>query len=75
MTNVVVCGCAGVLPLAGVGLHYLQYCLGLRELGCDVTYLEETALWAYHPDEDRPDDTGSYTVPWLGRMFGAFGLP
>lgn len=74
MTTVVVCGCAGVLPLAGVGLHYLQYCLGLKALGCEVSYLEETAQWAYNPAEDRPDDEGSYTVPWLGQMFGAFGI-
>jgi hypothetical protein len=74
MTSVVVCGCAGALPLAGVGLHYLQYCLGLRDLGCEVTYLEESGVWAYHPDEDRPDDQGSYSVPWLRRMFEAFDL-
>jgi hypothetical protein len=74
VTRVVVCGCAGALPLAGVGLHYLQYCLGLRDLGCEVTYLEETGVWAYHPDEDRPDDEGSYSVPWLAKMFGHFDL-
>jgi hypothetical protein len=75
MTRVVVCGCAGGLPLAGVGLHYLQYCLGLRDLGCEVFYLEETGSWAYHPDEDRPDDEGRYAVPWLAEMFGRFDLP
>jgi hypothetical protein len=74
MTRVVVCGCAGTLPLAGVGLHYLQYCLGLRDLGCEVTYLEETGVWAYHPDDDRPDDEGAYTVPWMAEMFGRFDL-
>lgn len=74
MTRVVVCGCAGTMPLAGVGLHYLQYCLGLRDLGCEVTYLEETGVWAYHPDEDRPDETGSYTVAWMAEMFGRFEL-
>lgn len=74
MTSVVVCGCAGVLPLAGVGLHYLQYCLGLRDLGCEVVYLEETGTWAYNPADDCPDETGSYSVPWLRRMFEAFDL-
>lgn len=74
MTSVVVCGCAGGLPLAGVGLHYLQYCLGLQALGCEVSYLEDTQSWAYHPGEDRPDDEGSYSVPWLAEMFGAFGI-
>ena len=51
MTSVVVCGCAGALPLAGVALHYLQYCLGLRDMGVEVSYLEEiTDYWPYHPD-------------------------
>jgi hypothetical protein len=76
MTSVVVCGCAGALPLAGVGLHYLQYCLGLRDMGVDVSYLEEiTDYWPYHPDTNEPDEQASYTVPWLREMFDAFDLP
>jgi hypothetical protein len=76
MTTVVVCGCAGALPLAGVGLHYLQYCLGLRDMGVEVSYLEEiTDYWPYHPDTNEPDEQASYTVPWLREMFEAFDLP
>ncbi len=75
MTSVVVCGCAGVLPLAGVALHYLQYCLGFRDLGLEVSYLEETDVWPYHPDEDRPDDEASYSVPWLAHLFDSFDMP
>jgi hypothetical protein len=75
VTSVVVCGIAGQLPLAGVALHYLQYCLGLRELGVDVFYLEDNTAWPYHPFEQRPDEQASYTVPWLRQLFGAFELP
>lgn len=76
MTSVVVCGCAGALPLAGVGLHYLQFCLGLRDMGVDVSYLEEiTDYWPYHPDRNEPDQEATYTVPWLRQMFEAFDLP
>ena len=76
MTSVVVCGCAGALPLAGVGLHYLQYCLGLRDMGIEVSYLEEiTDYWPYHPDTNEPDQQASYTVPWLRTMLEAFDLP
>ncbi|MHB2022732.1 MAG: glycosyltransferase family protein [Mycobacteriales bacterium] len=76
MTAVVVCGCAGALPLAGVALHYLQYCLGLRDLGVEVSYLEEIeGQWPYHPDANQPDEQASYTVPWLRRLFEAFDLP
>jgi hypothetical protein len=76
VTSVVVCGCAGALPLAGVGLHYLQYCLGLRDMGVDVFYLEEIdEYWPYNPDTNAPDEKASYTVPWLREMFDAFELP
>jgi hypothetical protein len=76
VTSVVVCGCAGALPLAGVALHYLQYCLGLRDMGIEVSYLEEiTDYWPYHPDTFEPDEQASYTVPWLRELFDAFDLP
>ena len=76
MTSVVVCGCAGALPLAGVALHYLQYCLGLRDMGVEVSYLEEiTDYWPYHPDTFEPDQTAGYTVPWLRELFDAFDMP
>jgi hypothetical protein len=76
VTSVVVCGCAGALPLAGVALHYLQYCLGLRDMGVEVSYLEEiTDYWPYHPDTFEPDQEASYTVPWLRELFDAFDMP
>lgn len=75
MTSIVVCGIAGQLPLAGVGLHYLQYCLGLRDLGVDVSYLEDNMAWPYHPWRNEPDRDADYSVPWLREMFGAFDLP
>jgi hypothetical protein len=75
MTGVVVCGIAGQLPLAGVALHYLQYCLGLRDLGIDAFYLEDNRVWPYHPWRNEPDADASYTVPWLAELFGRFELP
>jgi hypothetical protein len=75
VTSVVVCGIAGQLPLAGVALHYLQYCLGLRDLGVDVFYLEDNEAWPYHPWDNEPDREAKYTVPWLTEMFEAFDLP
>jgi len=75
MTSVVVCGIAGQLPLAGVALHYVQYCLALRDLGVEASYLEDNRAWPYHPYANRPDEDASYTVPWLHEMFDAFDLP
>ena len=74
MTRAVVCGIAGQLPLAGVALHYLQYCLGLRDLGVEVFYLEDNRVWPYHPWRNEPDQDAGYTVPWLAELFGRFEL-
>jgi hypothetical protein len=68
-------GIGGQLPLAGVALHYLQYCLGLRDLGLDTFYLEDNRAWPYHPYENRPDKDAGYTVPWLRQLFEAFEIP
>lgn len=75
MTSVVVCGIAGYFPLAGVALHYLQYCLGFRDLGVEVSYLEDNRAWPMNPDTREPDSTAAYTVKWLGELFDAFELP
>ena len=75
MTAVVVSGIAGHLPLAGVALHYLQYCLGFRDLGVEVSYLEDNQAWPLHPDWQGFDDRAAYTIPWLRELFDAFELP
>lgn len=75
VTSAVVCGIAGQLPLAGVALHYLQYCLGLRDLGVEVLYLEDNRAWPYDPYLDRPDEQATYSRAWLEELFGAFDLP
>src|SRR5438105_12696585 len=74
MTSVVVCGLAGQQPIAGMGLHYLQYCLGFRQLGLDVFYLEDHGAWPSHPLEGTFDETASYNIAWLREMFDSFGL-
>jgi hypothetical protein len=63
------------MPLAGVGLHYLQYCLGLRDLGVEVSYLEDNGAWPLDPRPVPDDDPGAYSVAWLREMFGAFDVP
>ena len=75
MTEVVVAGIAGHLPLAGVALHYLQYCLGFRDLGVEVSYLEDNKAWPFRPEWNRFDEGAQYTVDWLGELFDTFELP
>jgi hypothetical protein len=75
MTSVVVCGIGGHLPLAGVALHYLQYCLGFRDLGVETSYLEDNQAWPLHPDWQGYDEEAAYTIPWLRELFDAFEIP
>jgi hypothetical protein len=46
--RIVVTGLIGQHPLGGVTWDYLQYVLGLRQLGHDVFYLEDTGAWPYN---------------------------
>ena len=50
--RIVVTGLIGAIPLAGLTTHYLQYVLGLRDLGHDVLYLEDTGAWYYDRQTD-----------------------
>lgn len=43
--RIIVGGFMGLLPAGGVTWDYLQYPLGLLELGHDVYYIEDTRLW------------------------------
>lgn len=74
MTSVVVCGLAGQQPVAGMGLHYLQYCLGFQDLGLDVLYLEDHGAWPNHPRKGPFDEEAAYTVAWLSNTFDRFGV-
>src|SRR4051794_28498940 len=47
--RVVVLGIAGQYPLAGVIWQALQYLVGLRRLGCDVFYVEDSGAPPYDP--------------------------
>lgn len=74
MTSAVVCGLAGFAPVAGMGLHYLQYCLGLRQLGVEVFYLEDNGWYPTVPGPAGDDGGTAYIVGWLEELFGAFGI-
>lgn len=47
--RIVVTGYIGQYPLGGVAWDYIQFFLGLRSLGHDVYYVEDTGQWPYNP--------------------------
>jgi hypothetical protein len=58
-------GIMGQTPLAGVawqGLHYLE---GLRRLGHDVYYVEDTGAWPYDLDANTITDDPTYLLRHL----------
>ena len=56
-------------PLAGVTYQFLHYLIGLRKLGYDPYYIEDSGRWIYDPkiNEFSPDVTGNLemVVPHL----------
>lgn len=73
-TRIIVTGLIGSIPLAGLYYHYLQYPLGLRELGFDVLYLEDCGSWYYDPTTDSMHDRVSVAVNDLDRVMNDFGM-
>ena len=71
--RIVVGGYLGLLPAGGVTWDYLQYPLGLAEMGCDVYYLEDTRLWPVYKDSGDASDA-SENVAHLAEVMQAFGL-
>ncbi len=72
--RIIVTGLIGQYPLGGVTWDYLQYVLGLRDLGHDVFYLEDTGQWPYTPDTDGIGEGCDYTVRYLTELFERFEL-
>ena len=70
--RIVVTGLIGSIPLAGLTLHYLQYVLGLKQLGHDVLYLEDTGTWCYDPSSDGMVEDSSSGVEYLAHIMRNF---
>src|ERR1700741_2969216 len=70
--RIVVTGLVGAYPVGGVALAYLQSPIGLGRLGQDVVYHEDTWIWPYHPIENQPVETATYSVDYIGRFFRTY---
>lgn len=46
--RIIVTGLIGQYPLGGVTWDYIQYALGLKLMGHDVYYFEDTGQWPYN---------------------------
>src|SRR5262245_42878828 len=79
--RVVVLGYIVRQPVGGLVWHYLQYALGLAQLGHEVLYLEDSCFleddaygWYYDPTVDEWRDDPTYGLAFLDRTFTRVGL-
>jgi hypothetical protein len=72
--RIIVSGILFWYPLAGVTYQFLHYLLGLRRLGYEPYYIEDSARWTYDPNlnEPSPDPTGN--VARVAAVLERFGL-
>jgi hypothetical protein len=72
---VVVLGAVARMPVAGVAWQALHYVEGLRRLGCDVYYVEDTNAWAYDPTRGTLTNDGAHPARYLAGLMAWLGLP
>jgi hypothetical protein len=69
--KIIVQGCMVFLPLPGVLFQVLHYMAGLRHLGFDPWYVEDSDRWVYDPDKgeitEGTADSFTRLVPFLKR--------
>lgn len=69
--RIAVTGLAGTYPFGGVFWDYLQYPLGLRRLGHDVLYIEDTGKWCYDPTAATFVEDGGRNAAFLAQQIAA----
>ena len=65
--------------LAGVTWDYIQYCIGLNQLGHDVYYFEDSGEWPYNLDggptgDDWVEKNCDKNISYLKNLFDRYGL-
>lgn len=63
-------------PAGGCAWHYLNYILGLAELGHDVYYIEDSGdiPACYDPGMSNPNNDASYGLRFTSRILNSVGL-
>ena len=65
--RIVVTGLAATYPFGGVFWDYLQYVVGLRRLGHDVLYVEDSGRWCYDPEQQTFVEESERNAAYLAR--------
>lgn len=72
--RIIFAGIMGRYPWGGVTWCSLMYLLGLRDMGHDVYYLEDTCECNYDPEQVAISEDPSYALRYTHEILSAFGL-
>lgn len=72
--RVVVLGIAAQYPLAGVTWQAIHYLVGLRALGCDVYYVEDSGAPPYDPASGGIGTSAEANLAFLADVMGRYGF-
>lgn len=72
--KIIVSGFIGLYPTGGVTWDYIQYPLGLKMLGHDVYYVEDTGQYSFYKSPGKEWDDPSDTIHFLKKTMRGFGL-
>jgi hypothetical protein len=70
----IVFGIAFYYPLGGVTYQFLHYLLGLKRLGYDVYYVEDSQRRVYDPKINDMTEQAESNVCSIGKVFDRFGF-
>jgi hypothetical protein len=72
--KVIVFGIIFWYPLAGVTYQFLHYLIGLRKLGYDVYYVEDSGRWVYHAQSYEFTPDASDNIAAVAPILDAHGF-
>jgi hypothetical protein len=72
--RIIVGGFLGLVQAGGVTWDYVQYPLGLHEMGLDVYYIEDTRLWPIWQDDSVDGPSCASNVKHLAGLMDEFGM-
>jgi hypothetical protein len=72
--RIIVSGILFWYPLAGVTYQFLHYMLGLRKLGYDPYYIEDSERWIYDPRRNTTSSNASGNVAAVAPILEAYGF-
>jgi hypothetical protein len=72
--RIIIGGFIGLYPTGGVTWDYLQYSIGLRDLGHDVLYLEDTGQYSTYQASGQHWEDATESVRYLKNVMEQFGF-